>query len=116
MKRFSIAIALLALAGVAFAQSPIKVSFWYSVGGAVKDTIETRIKEYNASQSKYQIEGVFAGSYEESVQKVIAAVVAGAADPAVCPFSVEADNEDAIAAGEWDKITALAQEYGKVVG
>ena len=44
MKRFSIAVALLALAGVAFAQSPVKVSFWYSVGGAVKDTIETRIK------------------------------------------------------------------------
>lgn len=43
----------------------------------MKETIETRIKEYNASQTKYLIEGVFAGSYEESVQKVIAAVVAG---------------------------------------
>jgi len=77
MKRICIVLALLVLAGTAFAQSPVKVSFWYSVGGAVKETIETRIKEYNASQAKYQIEGVFAGSYEESVQKVIAAVVAG---------------------------------------
>ncbi|MFA6507335.1 MAG: ABC transporter substrate-binding protein [Treponemataceae bacterium] len=79
MRKFFVACAFATLASVStlLAQTPIKIPFWYSVGGAVKQTIETRIKEYNSSQSKYQIEGVFAGSYEESVQKVIAAVVAG---------------------------------------
>lgn len=79
MKRLTIACALLMLTGVVFAQSPLKVSFWYSVGGNVRDAVEMCIKKYNASQSKYQIEGVFAGNYEESLQKIISAIATGSA-------------------------------------
>jgi sn-glycerol 3-phosphate transport system substrate-binding protein len=64
-------------AGLYAQKAPIKISFWYSIGGSVKDTTEALIKEYNASQSKYQIEGVFAGSYENSIQKLLAATASG---------------------------------------
>ncbi len=77
MKKIGFACVLLILAGTLFAQSPVKVSFWYSVGGSVRDAVEANIKEYNASQSKYQIEGVFAGNYEESLQKIVSAIATG---------------------------------------
>ena len=68
---------LVILGGIVFAQSPTKISFWYSVGGSVRDAVERAIKEYNTTQSKYIVEGVFAGNYEESLQKIMAAIVSG---------------------------------------
>jgi sn-glycerol 3-phosphate transport system substrate-binding protein len=79
MKKVGVACMLFVAASLVFAQSPIKVSFWYSVGGTVRDAVERCIKEYNASQNKYQIEGVFAGNYEESLQKIISAIASGSA-------------------------------------
>jgi sn-glycerol 3-phosphate transport system substrate-binding protein len=78
MKKLAALVALACLCVGVYAQkAPIKISFWYSIGGAVKETTEALIKEYNASQSKYQIEGVFAGSYENSIQKLLAATASG---------------------------------------
>ncbi len=74
-RKIAVALFIAILGGIAFAQSPTKISFWYSVGGNVRDAVENATKEYNASQSKYVVEGVFAGNYEESLQKIMAAIV-----------------------------------------
>jgi len=76
-RKIAIAFIVAILGSMAFAQSATKISFWYSVGGNVRDAVENAIKEYNASQSKYVVEGVFAGNYEESLQKIMAAIVSG---------------------------------------
>jgi len=76
-KKIVIVLFVAILGGIVFAQSPTKISFWYSVGGNVRDAVESAIKEYNASQSKYVVEGVFAGNYEESLQKIMAAIASG---------------------------------------
>ncbi len=76
-KKIAIVLFVAILGGIVFAQSATKISFWYSVGGNVRDAVESAIKEYNASQSKYVVEGVFAGNYEESLQKIMAAIASG---------------------------------------
>jgi sn-glycerol 3-phosphate transport system substrate-binding protein len=55
---------------------PVKIDYWYSIGGAVKDTADTLIAKFNSSQDKYVIEGVFNGGYEDSMKKMLAAAVA----------------------------------------
>ncbi len=79
MRKLGLVLSILVAASALFAQSPTKVSFWYSVGGSVRTAVEKCIADYNASQAKYQIEGVFAGNYEESLQKIIAAIATGSA-------------------------------------
>lgn len=62
--------------GSAAVTYPVKIGYWYSIGGSAKDTSEILIKTYNDAQKKYIIEGVFNGGYPESLKKMLAAAVA----------------------------------------
>jgi ABC-type glycerol-3-phosphate transport system substrate-binding protein len=80
MKRFLIGLTLfgssLLLASVAptaQAQSKTKISFWHSMGGAIP-AMNAFANDFNASQSKYQVEMVHAGDYPEANTKLIAAL------------------------------------------
>jgi ABC-type glycerol-3-phosphate transport system substrate-binding protein len=81
MKRFFIGLVLfcssLLLAsqflGPAQAQGKTKVTVWHSMGGAIP-AMNAFASDFNASQSKYQVEMVHAGDYPEANTKLIAAL------------------------------------------
>ncbi len=77
MKRFVIGLALFCssvlLASLSQAQGKTKISFWHSMGGAIP-TVNAFAAEFNASQSKFQVEAVHAGDYPEANTKLIAAL------------------------------------------
>src|SRR5688572_4520900 len=37
---------------------PIKVRFWYGLGGQIGEVIVSQVKKYNAAQSKVEVEAV----------------------------------------------------------
>ena len=77
MKRFVIGLGLLCssllLASLSQAQGKTKITFWHSMGGAIP-TINAFVADFNASQSKYQVEAVHAGDYPDANTKLIAAL------------------------------------------
>ncbi len=55
---------------------PVKIEYWYSIGGAPKDATDVLTAKFNGSQTKYQVTGVFMGGYPEGTKKLLAAAVA----------------------------------------
>jgi sn-glycerol 3-phosphate transport system substrate-binding protein len=53
---------------------PIKISFWYGLGGHNGDVVKMLIDKYNKSQAKYHIDGVFQASYDDTLNKFNASV------------------------------------------
>jgi len=49
---------------------PIKITFWYSMGGKNMEILEGYIDEYNKMQDKVVVEGIYQGSYEEALNKL----------------------------------------------
>lgn len=54
--------------------APIKVTWWHSMGGSGGAAIEQLAADFNASQSDIQVEAVFQGSYDESLNKLKASM------------------------------------------
>ncbi|GAC1367937.1 MAG: ABC transporter substrate-binding protein [Ktedonobacteraceae bacterium] len=46
-----------------------KIAFWYGLGGPNGDVVRTVINNYNLSQDKYYVEGVFQSSYDDTLSK-----------------------------------------------
>jgi len=64
----------LGIAAPAWASEPITAPFWYSYGGKVRQVTEDLIKKFNASQTKYRIDGSFQGDYFQALAKIRAAI------------------------------------------
>lgn len=58
----------------ASSSEPIKVVWWHSMGGELGQVATQLVQEYNASQSKVQVEEVYQGSYDESLNKMKASM------------------------------------------
>lgn len=56
---------------------PIKVRFWYGLGGQIGEVIVSQVKKYNAAQSKVEVEAVLQQSYDGVQEKFLASLVAG---------------------------------------
>ncbi|KAA0548367.1 ABC transporter substrate-binding protein [Bacillus sp. BGMRC 2118] len=52
----------------------VKIEFWYGLGGKLGENIESIIKEFNASQDEIEVVGVAQGDYDETLQKLQAAI------------------------------------------
>ncbi len=61
---------------------PVKIEFWYGLGGKLGDNVQAIIKQFNASQKEVVVKGVAQGSYDETYQALQAAIAAKKA-PAV---------------------------------
>ena len=57
--------------------APVKVKFWYSLGGDGQKLITNLVDTFNASQSDVFVEASFSGNYYETQQKLLAAIAAG---------------------------------------
>jgi multiple sugar transport system substrate-binding protein len=58
------------------AEGPVEIEFWYGLGGKLGESVEKRIKEFNKSQNEVKVIGVAQGSYDETLQKLQAAIAA----------------------------------------
>jgi sn-glycerol 3-phosphate transport system substrate-binding protein len=77
MKKLFTAFLLLSVALVVFA-APVKVIVWYAQTGVYSQTLLELIDEFNRlNEGKIVVEGVYSGSYEDTMQKLVAAMVAG---------------------------------------
>lgn len=61
---------------------PVEIEFWYGLGSVAGETMEGIIADFNASQDKVKVTGVQQPSYDETFQKVQAALASKKA-PAV---------------------------------
>ncbi len=77
MKKFTqLVVALFVIGwGLLVSAEPLTATFWYSYGGRNREVTENMMKQFNESQSKYQIKGSFQGDYFQAIAKVRAALV-----------------------------------------
>ncbi len=54
----------------------VKIEFWYGLGGKLGENVEKLITEFNESQDEVTVVGVAQGDYDETVQKLQAAIAA----------------------------------------
>ena len=55
------------------AQAKTTITFWHGMGGELGEITDEMIKEFNASQDKYEVKGVYKGNYDEAMTAAIAA-------------------------------------------
>lgn len=56
---------------------PVRITFWHSMTVELQETLTTLVDEYNASQDRVEVELQFQGSYNESLDKYLAALRGG---------------------------------------
>jgi multiple sugar transport system substrate-binding protein len=54
----------------------VEIEFWYGLGGKLGENVEKKIEAFNKSQNEVKVIGVAQGSYDETVQKLQAAIAA----------------------------------------
>ncbi|MFP4974462.1 ABC transporter substrate-binding protein [Paenibacillus sp. CN-4] len=59
---------------VSAAGAPVKITWWHSMSGAGEKAINEIVTDYNASQSAIQVEAVYQGKYDESLNKLKASL------------------------------------------
>jgi sn-glycerol 3-phosphate transport system substrate-binding protein len=85
---FVLAVATLTAVLPSGAQSRTQIEFWYGLGQPLGGLIEKIVADFNASQSQYQVNASFKGSYPETMVGAIAAFRAGNAPHIVQMFEV----------------------------
>jgi sn-glycerol 3-phosphate transport system substrate-binding protein len=100
MASVSVALAF-AMAGVAYAQSPVEVPFFYpvAVGGPITKIIDGYVADFEKENPGINLKPIYSGSYQESIAKALTAVKSG--DPPVTSILLSTDmftliDEDAI--------------------
>jgi len=53
---------------------PVSITFWHSMTAANQKTLETLIQRFNASQNEVVVNPVFQGTYNDSLNKVLASL------------------------------------------
>ncbi|MCS6868105.1 ABC transporter substrate-binding protein [Thermus sp.] len=76
------ALAGLLLLGSAQAQK-VTIEFWHSMGGVLGEATEALVKEFNQSQDRIQVKSQYVGSYDDGINKLLAALRAGRGYPHV---------------------------------
>lgn len=62
---------------VTFARADVKVKFWHAMSGARIDLLKGLAENFNKTHSGITVEAQYIGSYNETLNKTIAAVKAG---------------------------------------
>jgi len=62
---------------------PVTITFWHSMTVSNKDTLESLVQQFNASQSEVTVNLVFQGIYDDSLNKFLASSGRGSELPAL---------------------------------
>jgi multiple sugar transport system substrate-binding protein len=57
-------------------EGPVQIEFWHALGGSLGDEFTRIIRDFNASQDRYEVNEVVVGSYSEVDEKLQAAYAA----------------------------------------
>jgi sn-glycerol 3-phosphate transport system substrate-binding protein len=109
-----VALAATAAAGTAAAQQRVQVEFWHGLTQPLGGILEKVVSDFNASQSKYQVNPTFKGQYPETMVAAIAAFRAGNAPHIVQMFEVGTATMMA-ARGAIKPVHELARETGVTI-
>ncbi|HOX31217.1 MAG TPA: ABC transporter substrate-binding protein [Spirochaetales bacterium] len=74
MKRWQVALLALLAAGTFAAAAPVKIDFWYSMGGANGDLIQSMVKDFNEANKDVVVTATYQGNYYDTSAKIQAAV------------------------------------------
>nr|WP_243031744.1 ABC transporter substrate-binding protein [Thermus altitudinis] len=75
---------LVALALLAGAQAQqVTIEFWHSMGGVLGEATEALVQEFNKSQREVRVKSQYVGSYDDGINKLLAALRAGRGYPHV---------------------------------
>src|SRR5690606_2253152 len=90
MKPHRLAAALACLSAVLGgpAHAATEIQFWHSMQGALGDRVNAMVADFNKSQSEYQVQAIYKGTYGESMNAGIAAFRAGNAPDILQVFEV----------------------------
>jgi sn-glycerol 3-phosphate transport system substrate-binding protein len=58
----------------ATSKAPVKVIWWHSMSGELGKAVDKLVTDFNASQKNVQVEAVFQGTYDESLNKMKASM------------------------------------------
>ncbi|WP_117237806.1 ABC transporter substrate-binding protein [Thermus sediminis] len=81
MRKLAVGLAVLAL-GAALAQR-VQITFWHSMGGVLGEATEALVRDFNASQNRYEVRSQYVGSYDDGINRLLAALRAGRGYPHV---------------------------------
>ena len=70
------------IVGSALAQK-VQINFWHSMGGVLGEATEALVKDFNQSQNQYEVRAQYVGSYDDGINKLLAALRAGRGFPHV---------------------------------
>ncbi|MCZ8523497.1 MULTISPECIES: ABC transporter substrate-binding protein [Paenibacillus] len=55
-------------------EGPVKVVYWHAMGGELGKAVDKLVADFNASQKDVEVEAVFQGTYDESLNKLKASM------------------------------------------
>lgn len=87
-RRLALALSIALVAGTAAHAQPVEVEFWHAFTGALGETLEGYVADFNASQTEYQVNPNYKGSYNDTMVAAIAAFRSGTAPHIVHVFEV----------------------------
>jgi len=96
------------------AQQRVQVEFWHGLGQPLGGILEKVVADFNASQTKYQVNATFKGQYPETMMGAIAAFRAGNAPHIVQMFEVGTATMMA-AGGAIKPVYELSKETGVII-
>ena len=129
-------VATLSFAGLAQAQTPLEVPFYYpvAVGGPITKVIDGYAADFNKAHPQYKVTPIYAGTYQETIVKALTAHKAGKApatsvllstdmftlmdEGAIAPIDdfVKTDADKAWLKGFYPAFMANSQSAGKTWG
>ncbi|NLJ81477.1 MAG: extracellular solute-binding protein, partial [Firmicutes bacterium] len=88
LKIWGILLVVVFMLGSLASAAPVKVTFWHSMGGDIKNVMDGLIDEFNSIQSEVLVEPIYRGSYPEVLNAAIASARAGTAPNLVQIYEV----------------------------
>ncbi|WP_369326819.1 sn-glycerol-3-phosphate ABC transporter substrate-binding protein UgpB [Alcaligenes nematophilus] len=112
-KLFALSLAGL-IASIGTAQAATEIQFWHSMEGALGERVNALVKDFNASQSDYQVKASYKGNYGESMNAGVAAFRAGNAPDILQVFEVGTATMMA-AKGAIQPVQEMSEKAGKPI-
>ncbi len=112
-KLFALSLAGL-IASIGTAHAATEIQFWHSMEGALGERVNALVKDFNASQSDYQVKASYKGNYGESMNAGVAAFRAGNAPDILQVFEVGTATMMA-AKGAIQPVQEMSEKAGKAI-